>query len=173
MLAAIACAVVLHLSNNADVPARTLAKAQAEVVRVYRDIGVEVEWSASGVLHGASVQAVHVILVPYETGELRQRPQTVLGAATRTPRGTQIAYAFYRRVAAEAAQYDVSPAFVLACAIAHEIGHLLLPDGLQRGHSGAGLMRPCWDRDDFRRADMGQLRFLPEQAGLIRSRVRE
>ena len=72
-------------------------------MRVYRDIGVEVEWSASGVLHGASVQAVHVILVPYETGELRQRPQTVLGAATsHAARGTQIAYAFYRRVAAEA-----------------------------------------------------------------------
>jgi hypothetical protein len=171
MLAAIACAVVLHLSNNADVPARTLAKAQAEVVRVYRDIGVDVEWSASGVLHGASSQAVHVILIPYETGELRQRPQTVMGAATRTPRGTQVAYVFYRRVEAEAAQYDVSPAFVLACAIAHEIGHLLLPNGLQRGHSGTGLMRPSWDRDDFRRANMGQLRFLPEQAVLIRTRL--
>ena len=170
MISAVALAVVLHLSNTADVPARTLVKAQAEVVRVYRDIGVDVEWSASGVLHGASSQAVHVILVPYETGELRQRPQTVMGAATRTARGTQIAYVFYRRVEAQAAQYDVSPAFVLACAIAHEIGHLLLPNGLQGGHAGAGLMRPCWDRDDFRRADMGQLRFLPEQARLIRTR---
>src|SRR5262245_1534628 len=125
MLPAIACAVALHLSNAAGVPPVTLAKAQAEVVRVYRDIGVDIEWMASGVVHGAAAQSVHVIVVPYETGELRRQPQTVMGAATRTPHGTQIAYVFYRRVAAEAAQYDVSLAYVLACAIAHEIGHLL------------------------------------------------
>jgi len=171
MVHAIALSLVLQLSNAADVPAPIVTKAQAEVVRVYRDIGVDIEWSASGVVHGNSSRAIHVILVPYETGDLRHRPQTVMGAAIRTARGTQVAYVFYRRVAAEAAQYDVSPAFVLACAIAHEIGHLLLPDGLQRGHAGAGLMRPCWDRDDFRRADMGQLRFMPEQALLIRGRL--
>src|SRR5262245_61920364 len=113
-------AVVLHLANAADVPAATLAKAQTEVVRVYRDIGVDIEWSASGIVHGASVQSVHVIVVPYETGDLRHLPQTVMGAATRTPHGTQIAYIFYRRVEAEAAQYDVSLGYVLACAIAHE-----------------------------------------------------
>ena len=108
MLPAIACAVVLHLANAAGVPPTTLAKAQAEVVRVYRDIGVDVQWSASGIVPGASVQSVHVIVVPVETGELRRQPQTVMGAATRTPHGAQIAYVFYRRVAAEAAQYDVS-----------------------------------------------------------------
>mgnify|MGYP003693812985 CR=1 FL=1 len=64
-----------------------------------------------------------------------------------------------------------SPAFVLACAIAHEIGHLLLPGRVAARPLGAGLMRPCWDRDDFRRADMGQLRFLPE-AGRPDSRPR-
>jgi len=171
MVHAIALAVALHLSNAASVPVPTIAKAQAEVVRMYRDIGVAIEWSPSGVLRGDQPQAIHVILIPYETGDLQQRPKTVMGAAIRTPRGTQVAYVFYRRVEAEAAQYGVSPAFVLACAIAHEIGHLLLPDGFQRGHSRAGLMRPCWDRDDFRRADMGQLRFLPEQALLIRARL--
>jgi hypothetical protein len=44
-------------------------------------------------------------------------------------------HVLYRRVEREAAQYDVSPAFVLACAIAHEIGRLLLPNELQRGHA--------------------------------------
>jgi hypothetical protein len=171
MLHAIAFTLVLQLSNTANVPRLTLDKARTEVVRVYRDIGVDIEWSASGVVPGGSSQAIHVILVPYETGDLRRRPLTVLGAAIRTPHGTQVAYVFYRRVETEAAQYDVSIAFVLACAIAHEIGHLLLPDGLQRGHAGAGLMRPLWDRDDFRRAAMGQLRFLPEQALLIRTRL--
>src|SRR5262245_45848292 len=121
MLHAIAFAVVLQLSNAADVPAPILDKARAEVVRVYRDIGVDVEWSASGEVVGHQ-HIVHVIVVPNETGELQRRAETVMGAAIRTPRGTQVAYVFYRRVRDEAARYAVSPAFVLACAIAHEIG---------------------------------------------------
>ena len=171
MVHAIALSVVLQLSNAAGAPAPIVAKAQAEVVRVYREIGVEVEWSPSIALRGDQQLAIHVILIPYETGMLQQRPKTVMGAALRTAHGTQVAYAFYRRVESEAAQYAVSPAFVLACAIAHEIGHLLMPDGLQGSHTSMGLMRASWDADDFRRADMGQLRFQPEQALLIRARL--
>jgi len=32
-------------------------------------------------------------------------------------------------------------------------------------------MRACWNGDDFHRANQGQLRFLPEQAALIRARL--
>src|SRR5262245_5428031 len=165
MLHAIALSVVLHLFNAASVPAPVVAKAQAELERVYRDIGVSVEWLPPGEAHVHRPDEIHVILVPYETGGLQQSTRAVLGAAIRTPQGTKVAYVFYRRVEAQAAQYDVSPAFVLACAMAHEIGHLLLPGGLHRdGHSPTGLMRPTWNRDDFIRADRGQLRFDDDQA---------
>ena len=43
---------------------------------------------------------------------------------------------------------------VLATAIAHELGHMLLPDGK---HARAGLMRPLWDGNDFRLAGAGLL----------------
>ena len=169
MLHAIAFSVVLHLFNAASVPAPVVAKAQAELGRVYRDIGVNVEWSPPAEEHRHQPDEIHVILIPYETGGLQQSARTVLGAAIRTPHGTKVAYVFYRRVEAEAAQYDVSPAFVLACAIAHEVGHLLLPGSLHHGgHSPTGLMRPNWNRDDFIRADRGQLRFDDDQATLIR-----
>ena len=56
---------------------------------------------------------------------------------------------------------------MLACAIAHELGHLLLPTA---GHSDLGLMRAWWDRDDFGRAERGQLRFSAEEAALLRGR---
>jgi len=171
MVHAIALSLVLQLSNAADVPAPIVAKAQREVVRVYRDIGVDVEWSTRSASGLARLAGIHVIVLPYETGDLQQRPKTVMGAAIRTAQGTQVAYVFYRRVESQAAQYGVSPAFVLACAIAHEVGHLLMPEGMHSRHADAGLMRACWDRDDFRRADMGQLRFQPEQAVLIRARL--
>ena len=57
---------------------------------------------------------------------------------------------------------------VLACAIAHEIGHLLMP-GVQ--HSADGLMRARWGRDDVSRADQGRLRFSAAQVALIRARA--
>ena len=171
MVHAIAFSLVLQLSNAADVPAPIVAKAQTEVVRVYRDIGVDVEWSTRSASGFDRLAGIHVIVLPYETGDLQQRPKTVMGAAIRTAQGTRVAYVFYRRVESQAAQYAVSPAFVLACAIAHEVGHLLMPETMQSRHATAGLMRACWDRDDFRRADMGQLRFMPEQAVLIRARL--
>ena len=33
-------------------------------------------------------------------------------------------------------------------------------------------MRACWNRDDFKSADRGQLRFIPEQAALMRDAAR-
>jgi hypothetical protein len=60
----------------------------------------------------------------------------------------------------------VSTGLVLACAIAHELGHLLLP---MRGHSAAGLMRACWSRDEFQRAEQGQLKFSADEIVGIRA----
>jgi hypothetical protein len=172
MVHAIALSVVLHLSSAAGAPPSIVAAAQTELVRLYRDIGVTIEWSP-GEMRGAAPDRIHVILIPYETGGLQRSARTVLGAAMRTPQGTKVAYVFYRRVEAEAAEYVVSPAFVLACAIAHEVGHLLLPGGLQSGgHSSTGLMRPHWNRDDFIRAGRGQLRFDDDQAMQIRDQPR-
>ena len=57
---------------------------------------------------------------------------------------------------------------MLAIAIAHELGHLLLPDGK---HAKAGLMRALWDGNDFRSADAGLLAFSSDTAALIRREV--
>ena len=54
-------------------------------------------------------------------------------------------------------------------AMAHEMGHLLLPHG---AHSVAGLMRAEWDRAQVRNAATGLLTFTPDQASLIRERLR-
>ena len=89
-----------------------------------------------------------------------------MGATVWTEQGTPVVYVFYRRVEVEAQRYAVSIALVLACAFAHEVGHVLMPDG---GHSQEGLMRACWNRDDFNSADRGQLRFIPAQVALIRA----
>jgi hypothetical protein len=160
----LAAALVLHISNFSGAPAAVVHQAQAEVTRVYATIGVPIVWSDAAV--DDSQPAVRVVLLPYETGDLRRSGNTVMGAAIRTHSGKAVAYVFYRRVQAEAERYQVSTGLVLACAIAHELGHVLLP---VHGHAPAGLMRACWSRDEFQRAEQGQLTFLPAEVARIRA----
>jgi hypothetical protein len=60
----------------------------------------------------------------------------------------------------------IAEIFVLA--MAHEIGHVLLPPP---GHSATGIMRRTWDGDDIRRAALGQLTFTSAESGSIRSKL--
>ena len=165
MIHAIAIAVVLQMNNVVHAPTGHLERAQQEVIRLYRNIGVDVAWTEP---EAASAPAIRVVLVPYDPGGTSRREKPVMGAAVLTALGTSVAYIFYRQVEAQARQYDVSLAMILASAIAHEVGHLLLPDGR---HSTDGLMRACWTRGDFQRAEQGQLLFSSEQAALIRART--
>jgi hypothetical protein len=161
----LAAALVLHLVNLSGAPASIVRDAQHEVTRVYGEIGVPLEWS-DGADASADASDIRVVLLPYESGDLRHSETQVMGAALRTPRGNAMAYVFYQRVQAEANRYHVAGPLVLACAIAHEVGHLLLPTV---GHAPTGLMRACWTRDEFNRAEQGQLRFLPADVARIRA----
>jgi hypothetical protein len=166
MIYAIAIAVVLQINNVVGAPRVNLERAQQEVTRLYRGIGVDVTWVSSDAPHAAALRAIHVVLVPDEGGDLRDRQTPVMGAAVVTGQGTRLAYVYYRQIESQARQYDVSATMILASAIAHEVAHLLLPGA---PHSPEGLMRACWTRDDFYRAEQGQLRFSTEQASLIRA----
>jgi len=164
-----ALAVVVQLSIVADVPAPVLADARIEVARIFREVGVDLAWTSANGRPLPDAEVVRAIVVGDETGDLRRQPKAVLGAATTTPLGTRIAWVFYRRVEGEANAYGVQVAGVLACAIAHEIGHLLMPE---RGHAAAGLMRACWNAMDFQRASRGSLRFSAGEGEALRRTLR-
>ncbi len=164
----VSIALVLQMHNLAGAPPAMVARAESEVTRMYDEVGVRVDWDRPDPSHATANDVVRVILLEFEGGELRRIPDTVMGAATRTPGGTRIAYVFYRRVRSEAERHSVSTPFVLACAIAHELGHLLMPG---TGHSRDGIMRACWNRADFTRADQSSLRFSREQIALMRAQL--
>jgi len=162
----LAAALVLQLHDFAGVPSSVAADAASEVTRLYAAVGVSTIWRAAAPSDDRS-DVIRVIVLPYETGILSRRADTVMGAAVSTPGSTRLAYVYYRRVRAEAERHGASISQVLACAIAHEIGHLLMPEA---GHSPAGLMRARWQRDDFARANQGQMRFSADQIALIAAR---
>jgi hypothetical protein len=163
-----AAALVVHLSNFSGAPIAIVRTAQEEVTRVYADIGVPIEWHEPSEQRENPQPAIRIILLPVETGSLRTSETIVMGSAVRTPGGNAIAYVYYRRVQEEAVRYQVSPGLVLACTIAHELGHLLLTAPT---HAPEGLMRACWSRDEFHRAGQRQLRFLPSEVSRIRARL--
>jgi hypothetical protein len=153
MLHAVSLAVVLQLSNLSGAPASVVSSAQAEVVRVYAAAGVSMAWTSEA--PAANVRSIHVVLVPLESGNLRRIADTVMGAAVWTPLGRGLAYVFYRRVEEHAALHNAPPERVLASAVVHELGHLLVT----RGHSPTGVMRACWRDSEFRQAAAGVLGF--------------
>jgi hypothetical protein len=58
---------------------------------------------------------------------------------------------------------------ILGCAIAHELGHLLLGTN---SHSGKGIMQRQWESNQFRQLMTGSLLFTTAQAQLMRAGAR-
>ena len=75
------------------------------------------------------------------------------------------AYVILAAGRASLSKFNTAVDKVLAVAIAHELGHMLLPDGK---HAKAGLMRAPWDGNAFRSAAAGLLVFSPDSAALVR-----
>ena len=184
--------IVLQVAGHGNVPLHIVALAKAEVTRIYRDAGVNVVWinaASSGSRSllpqssGTSDPGFALVVLPREmTDQMTVTTEAVateaLGVAigTREHRG-RMAYVFYSRVeriartrlnmSRQVERDDIYNLIVLAHAMAHEIGHLLLP----YGHSSTGLMRADWNAKDLRLALDGRLKFTSEQAELIRGRL--
>jgi hypothetical protein len=159
MAAALAVVVSLRLFNISAATPALIEEAQRAFSQIYAVIGVGVEWSADP-------SALLIIIRDDEPADLRRAARPVLGVAIHAAERPSVAYVFYRRAISQGDLHGVSPAIVLASAMAHEVGHILLPAG---AHGRDGLMRECWDHSDFVRAAAGQLRFSPGEGSSIRA----
>ena len=179
--------IVLEVRDHARIPTHIVTRAKAEMTRIYRDACVNIRWTDPSPGAGqpeappspaTTDPGFALVVLPREmTDQLVVATEALGGAAgTREERG-RMAYVFYDRVERVArtrlhtgrrtGAYDFDDVIVLAHAMAHEVGHLLLP----YGHSATGLMRANWDEADLRRAVRRQLNFTPEQAESIRARL--
>jgi hypothetical protein len=165
--------ILLQVPGDDSIRPNVVSRAKAEMSRIYRDAGIDIVWTREA----PDPQLTLTILSRELTDQLTV-VTTALGGAvgTREYRGRR-AYVFYNRVERVARTYlntsrrrgtnDTDNVIVLAHAMAHEIGHLLLP----YGHSATGIMRADWDAKDMRLAVHGRLNFTSEQAELIRTRL--
>ena len=156
-----ALALCVHLINVSAASPALVADAQRQLTAMFAAIGVDVRWSDAP-------ESLLLVLRDDEPGGLRRGAKPIMGVALHAGQGTPAAYVFVRRAAEEADRYRAPRASIVACAMAHEIAHLLLPVS---GHARSGLMRGCWDHEEFAQAARGELRLLPDEAASIRARV--
>ncbi len=183
--------ITLRVRNDAEVPEKTLSRAKKEVTKIFHQVGVETSWhhipapsgekrsNSSSTLTAPSPGLQLRIHILYQTfaKPLEERfanNDHVFGVAPRTEDNPgRLVYIFYHRVE-ELVQKQwllEHTARILGLAMAHEIGHLLLPPN---SHTETGIMRAHWyfpSKVDFLLATYGKLEFTPKQGELIRSEV--
>jgi hypothetical protein len=163
--------IALWVRDTAQVPDDVLAQAQAEVTQIYRQAGVEIVWLASvsplddtdadrepwftvAILSRRQAERLHPALMRDGVGVALNGPTT----------RAHMAYVFYHRVERLTGGNGLHLAPLLGIAMAHEIGHLLLP---YKVHSPTGLMRRNWTKADLRLAQRSGLFFTAAQSQLI------
>ena len=127
--------LVLHVDDHAHLAPAELAAAEVETTRIYATAGVRVTWEHGTVDPHARLDDVTHLAVMICGDASDGLDSSVAGRAAR---GTGRAYIYYSRVAFAAQRHARHVGTVLGMAIAHEVGHLLLP---KDSHSSAGIMR--------------------------------
>jgi hypothetical protein len=132
--------VMLHIDDHAQVSRAVQTSFEAEVSRIYAAAGVRtISVNGTADLHAFRDGLTHLTVVIVGARGIQNSdaffPPTVAGAAAR---GLGRAYVHYERVVAAANRHARDVGGVLGMVIAHEVGHLLLPDN---GHSAHGIMR--------------------------------
>jgi hypothetical protein len=145
--------------QNYDAAPRDVARlAQLEVTRLFALVGVEVSWVPEP---AGDTRAARVLKMTTWEPPAGRIPATALGFTNEGPHGTRRSYVIWPRVQKTALRSAVGLDAMLAVAMAHELGHLLLP---VKSHESHGLMRASWDENDLRLAAAGLLHFSKESA---------
>jgi hypothetical protein len=160
--------VAIRVENPAGLVVQGLVGAQDLATKIYQRAGVTLQWTFD---ENMGADRMLTIVLTTSTALPPSLGSDAMGVAPSPGDGTRgtLAYVFVDRVTSFAATYRVTARHVLACALAHEIGHLLLPPNAHRPDS---VMRDGWHPALFPPRASGILGFPPEQARLLRLRAR-
>jgi hypothetical protein len=173
--------IVIRWSPQVPLPGNG-AEARRRAGNILRQAGISVLWRECRPLQETRgrtpaecrepLQANEVILRIVLAGstDLASRARSSLGESLVDVAGNGgwFSTIYADRVTAMARLAGVDSTEVLSCAIAHEIGHLLLGT---RTHAGRGLMRALWSVADFRRNVALDWLFSADEARMMRETI--
>lgn len=145
-----------------------LEQARSIVSSIYRDAGVELRWS-DDLVGAVANRTLTIVLTTRKRAPAGVRIDAT-GVAPTPGDGTRgtVAYVFVDAAKEFADAHRVPLSYVLGVAIAHEIGHLLLPPN---AHRPDGIMRGSWHPSNFPPSSPGVPGFPADQAQLLRIRA--
>jgi hypothetical protein len=136
------------------------------VGRMFEAAGVRVAWRAGHPRPDAARGLAVTVRMTETAGSDRER--RVMGRTFPFGAGVHRIDVFLDTIRARADASQVDEYKITAHVLAHEIGHLL--EGIDH-HSGDGIMKACWTRDDYRTMARQPLAFAEEDLEMIRSRL--
>jgi len=160
--------------DMAGIPPRIRLRAKSETTRIFDRAGVDVIWieAEAGCKIPSMDRCFIVVVVPLPP-EAWNKPYATGFAPVRNG-AYRRAYIFYDRVTSVAKTFSLTHVpdtvgVILGHAVAHELGHLLLPDD---AHSPNGIMRDEWNFRLSEEAAAGRLLFSENQTKVIREELR-
>ena len=160
--------IVISVENPNGLAGPGLVRAQALATKIYQQAGITLRWTIEETTLADRTLTLVLTTSAAAPSDLASDTMGVAPSPGDGTRGT-MAYIFIDKVTAFAASHRLAAKDVLACALAHEIGHLLLPPN---AHRPDGIMRGDWYPALFPPQSPGVLGFPPEQARLLRLRAR-
>jgi hypothetical protein len=176
--------ITVVVCDKARVSPDELSIGLNEASRIMRSAGVDVRWIHSvdmtklpatfnlSSLEGCELPQIdHDFMIVIAAETPRGRNPDVMGHANSTGNYPR-AYVLYRRVRAFVDNHGnrnsaiTDEGNILGHVIAHELGHLLMPE---KPHSIGGIMSANWGETEWHDAIQGGLLFSPSQAKLIQS----
>ena len=165
-------AVLVRAFNDAGVPADVLAGTRDKVRAIFEKAGVDMIWAEprSGIAAGETTQAecqpfsIQVLIRARQVAGGPGRTH-IMGLAVAVNDERAVLFLFYDAVTDVARRYDRLRSDILVIALAHEMGHALLPPP---SHANTGIMQARWEGKHIRRAMVGSLAFSETQAAAIR-----
>jgi hypothetical protein len=156
--------------NNAQASAVILAGAEREAGRILGVAGLRAVWLDCLDQHSAvdAQELCHKAREPTDVvlrvfpGHIQNRLQDTLFGFTFHP----VLASVYYEYAVRLAKSDDEVPIVLGCAVAHELGHLLLGPN---SHSAGGIMRGEWGPKQLQLTLMGGPLFTSQQSKVIRA----
>jgi hypothetical protein len=160
--------IAIRVEDPNGLAGPALVRAEELATEIYREAGVTLRWTID---ETTLADRTLTLVLTTSTAAPSGLASDAMGVSPSPGDGTRgtMAYIFIDKVTAFAASHRLAAKYVLACALAHEIGHLLLP---ANAHRPDGIMRDRWHPALFPPRAPGVLGFPPEQAQLLRLRAR-
>jgi len=164
-------AITVLVFNFRQVSTDILSNAENEAGQIFGNAGMQVVWQECPTGNEpCRIGPGPVLFLAIKAGPVQNKFLDVVSGQAIV--ANQLAVVYYdalpRVGRGKTGTHEAST--LLACVIAHELGHLLLG---AYGHSIHGIMRDRWDIEQTRVALMSELDFLPEEGELMRRALRE